>query len=395
MSPYITSSTAETILLSNCELNSKIYTCFKAENFVQQASSLSTLKKLLLNHCKLFHIADLHAKVMLTDNFISIGSQNLTNKGRINKESTFCSSEPQYISYGRKAIESWTLDAEEITIDMVEKMELLIAPYIKDYIDIKNNLTTIDEEIERQLKSQNIKTYQEWQDIIQNNLSYINISENHIFASVKQLIKRNSWGGITITSSLVPMEKDDNLCIWCLSSTNVSMQSKLRYLIFDTETSKIGWARINKTRITYFCNGISSYESLSLNGKVFHVEYAANWTDTRNEYNLILYITFKETDLKLVYKCFFDLAFLNNIRLDMDESSKGANLSEEHLWNLNNKIEFQTCLAEQLLSPFKYKKALIGEQANKFFKSSNSHWKKISLATVNEFNFLVSEPYID
>src|SRR4051812_20475419 len=84
LSPYLTHA-AEKILETpggRCE----VYTVFQAENFVSGASSIHTLLKLKEHGCSLFHLPDLHAKIVLVPGqFASIGSQNLTRRGKRNK----------------------------------------------------------------------------------------------------------------------------------------------------------------------------------------------------------------------------------------------------------------------------------------------------------------------
>ena len=381
-SPYITSSTAETVMQLDTDIR-YIYTCFEAENFLRKASSLPTLKKLLLSGCKLFHIESLHAKVMLTDDFMSIGSQNLTNKGSSNKEATFCTTDSKSVQYGQVSIAQWLEEAEVITLEMIEQMESLIAPFIKEFEEIRKSMLEIDEE----LKKQKLSTYQETRASILANLSKLKISHYDIIANVK-LIKSGNYN-----YSLVHSSKTDSFIHWYIDEASVTLYDKYRYLMFDTETSKIGWVRVNKSRLTFFCSGINDPDVLELGGAPFLCGFEANWTDTRNDQNLIITLKHKITELKLVYKCFFDLAYLNDIQLDQVESSPGASMTEEHIWISDNNDSFRNALSERLLSPFKYDKNLTGKNAGSFFMYSESIWKGIRLAKINGYNILISEPY--
>lgn len=89
LSPYLTSSTAETVILSSDRIKIKVFIEFSIYDFIAEASSLKTLKKLLLNGIEIYQIDNLHAKLIIIDNeIISIGSQNVTLGGTKNKEVT-------------------------------------------------------------------------------------------------------------------------------------------------------------------------------------------------------------------------------------------------------------------------------------------------------------------
>ncbi len=91
LSPYITSSTADSVLahLDENVCLPEIYTTFSAELFASKASSLRTLKTMVDQGYPLYHLPNLHAKIVLMPGtFASIGSQNLTLAGTRNKEAS-------------------------------------------------------------------------------------------------------------------------------------------------------------------------------------------------------------------------------------------------------------------------------------------------------------------
>ena len=86
-SPYVTTPIAEKVLQYNPESKSDFYTQFHAEIFINKASSLSALRKIIDNGYKIYFLSNLHAKIVLIDNdFATIGSQNITYNGTFNKE---------------------------------------------------------------------------------------------------------------------------------------------------------------------------------------------------------------------------------------------------------------------------------------------------------------------
>ncbi|MFW8591072.1 hypothetical protein ACOI22_09750 [Glaciecola sp. 2405UD65-10] len=390
LSPYITSSTAETVLLSNIGTNCTVYTCFDAESFVCKASSLATLKKLLRKGCSLFSVESLHAKVMLTEDFISVGSQNLTNKGASSREATFCSDEERFISYGYEAVSAWTEDAEEITLEMIEDMEELIAPYVTEFEKLKRSVENIETLLAANSKQRKNIVLKERLSAMRRNARALE-SSSFIYASVEHLTNYGEWND-TYTYSLVPSDSLHSFCHWTIGIAEVMLSTQNRYLLIDMETAKIGWARIGKTRITYICDSVFRKEAVWLGKRAVQVGFCANWSPTITEYNLTVTLTYEQSAITLVYRCSFDLEFISKITLDENTSSEGASNSEEHRWNISYTDEFENCIVKQLLSPFLYEQKLVGEQANEFFKNTKSYWKKVSLAKFRGHNLLVSEP---
>ena len=89
ISPYLTSKTAEEIITRFEPESSDIYTVFTLENFASGASSINTVSKLMSSGHRVFHIPELHAKMVIAKNFATIGSQNLTRGGSKNKEASY------------------------------------------------------------------------------------------------------------------------------------------------------------------------------------------------------------------------------------------------------------------------------------------------------------------
>src|SRR5262249_19530750 len=89
LSPYLTSKTAEAILRTIPGERCEVYTRFRAEDFAAGVSSIRTLGRLQEHGCALYDLPSLHAKILLVAGvFASIGSQNVTRQGTVNKEAT-------------------------------------------------------------------------------------------------------------------------------------------------------------------------------------------------------------------------------------------------------------------------------------------------------------------
>ena len=99
LSPYLTSRTAEAVLLTTLGKRCEVYTRFRTEDFATGASSIRTLGRLQEHGCTLYELPSLHAKVFLVPGlFASIGSQNLTRQGTLNKEATTVFTDPRAVA---------------------------------------------------------------------------------------------------------------------------------------------------------------------------------------------------------------------------------------------------------------------------------------------------------
>lgn len=79
LSPYITKNPTLTLLANK---KATFYTRFDLRDFLSGASKLNAFKQLLKKECKVFVVPKLHAKVIMDeDQFVTLGSQNLTQGG--------------------------------------------------------------------------------------------------------------------------------------------------------------------------------------------------------------------------------------------------------------------------------------------------------------------------
>jgi phosphatidylserine/phosphatidylglycerophosphate/cardiolipin synthase-like enzyme len=106
-SPYLTSNTAETVVHYAIQDNSEIYTTFRAETFASGGSSLKTIRKLHEMGLKIYCLAKLHAKIVLTDKVAIVGSQNLTRGGTLNQEVSVVLTKENEVEYLRSQVLQW------------------------------------------------------------------------------------------------------------------------------------------------------------------------------------------------------------------------------------------------------------------------------------------------
>ena len=387
LSPYVSSQTAENVLLSGSNNEIKLYTLFEAELFLSNASSLKTLRCLLDKGVEIYQLDNLHAKIVLAENFVSIGSQNLTSKGRLNYEASFCSHDQKVIHYVKNEVATWLENASPVSELMLSKMEELIAPLIPQYKLLSAELSIIDEKVQefsednlykREIEKKRLRNL----ELIANQAAALQTKSNWELARVNYIESETSY-----TSSLLARY---NLTSWTYDEQPVTLKSKNRYLFIDVPTGRIAWARVNKSRITFFSDSLKLSDAIELFSQDVRVTYRANW-DSNSENNLQIDIATVDGRNALVLYCFFDIAGFSNISVEVKNGSNELWLQNFiNLTKDNSIIKGLEELEKGFLEPFVYNARLLGEQADKFF-GSYSCSRKISLANLYGFYVLLSE----
>lgn len=350
LSPYFTSETAESVLenVENCE----IYTVFNVENFVSGASSIQTLKKLIHKGFSVYFIPQLHAKIILVvDSFVSIGSQNLTNQGTRNKEATFTSTSLSVVKFIEDELQNWFAERKEVSLELLEDLEDRIA-HLRDFYDeFRDEVEKVEEEIEFD-KPEEIDITENLKRLIAN-LSKIEKTQEYVQGTIKY---NNVWTFMPDSSY------GSDLLNWQIGSKIFELKKTNRYLSLIENTGKLGWARVMKTRITYYESSANWQDFTQLNKKFYKITFEANWDQrTLSDYNLSVRLDnalfHNEYGIILLW---FDSEKLEVT--DMQFESRGI-LGD---WMEENFDSFKDIILQKLISPFKYGENLTGVKANEF-----------------------------
>ena len=426
-SPYITSGTAESVLANVTGEPCEIYTLFSAELFVSKASSLRTIKKLASYGHKLFHLPNLHAKIILVpDVFASIGSQNLTLNGTRNKEASVLIKDKKLLLNIENEIIPWLRDRIQITPEMIADMEGLVqdlTPVFKTFNQAieEANRTVQDKQLQREaealalaeeaLRQEALRQQQEALRLeakrqadeaqnrqIEERIKQLRIAQETAHAREQrrmQLIdnmrkvqaSRSSADGIvTILDGRLDgnegwfMNTPDRRTLlaqdgrkfteWSVNGKLVNLLRGKRYLL-TLHSGKLGWARVMKTRITFIESEIASPQKQFLAGNLFSITVRADWNATplygRNlsfEINDELYGLGSCT-----ISAWFDLNDLTLLEIDMPDDVNPE--SKEHIEALEQIRagwpEIKAYCLSRILEPFVYEHNLTGMDASKFF----------------------------
>lgn len=366
VSPFVTSKTAERVLLAGEPSNVRLLTTFTALNFVHGSSSLSCLRKLVSAGCETFYLPGLHAKMMLVPGqAFTIGSQNLTNAGNRNVEMTIYVTDERLDSEVSRIVEDWVAKASPITLEMIDDMEQLVAPLRRGYLKLMSGVDELDQRVveAEQVRREHVRTQAEREE---RNRQFADAVARATGYSTPKYARIEYVEGC---DTLKKINADEDLLNWSWGGQQIQLTKTKRYLCVIPEHSKVGWVRVMKTRITKVGKGINWNQLLLLGDRSFRVEFNANW---ENASKTNVRVSLDKGDVTI--DGFFSI---EGFAVDAIIPKQGANPStlanaamleanREHIGNQ---------LAARLLEPFKFKHNLYGAEACEFFGQYYSSWK--------------------
>lgn len=382
-SPYLTSTVASTILASSHA--AEIHTRFEVELFASGSSSLSTLRSLIDAGHALFHVPDLHAKVVLDrQGFVSVGSQNLTRRGSRNREVTALFSGADAAHAVAELVDPWLADRSSITGQMIDEMERLIGPATELFAAAKASALalqdTLDatvarweaeraakelalrEAIRRALEDQRLRAERLLQ--LRNRVA----SLRQASVSVSAWIERQQSGGHVY--SLVAANHAD-LTRWIIDGKEHQLERARRYLCIDTATGKLGWARVMTTRITYIQSSLVHNDIVRIASLPCTLSLrASRHAEISVQGNLEITISLNQQPLYLVNMWYVPGSLT---QVNARQLTSGSVSERLHTWLEDAREEFQLTILKAISTPFKYKNNLGGDQANNFFSRPRSH----------------------
>lgn len=395
-SPYVTSTTAETVLGATENVECEVYTIFSAGNFANGSSSLSCLEKLRSLGCKLFHLPNLHAKVFLIGKeFASVGSQNLTAGGTRNLEVTVILDEEEAVSQVERAVLEWCRDAQAISPEMIAEMRAKIVPRKRKIDKMKAELGRLNEEIQKNETSR-VEAERRRKELEQQRLQELHqtvqeLSKRSAWKKgvVDYVSQRRGWGNHTLINNA------ENFLEWTIDGEDENLRKTYRYLTLIKDTGKLGWARINKTRITQFGKEVSFTSPFLLYGRYWKVSFEAIWDSPQSPTSNVsvkLRIWGGDQAAGVDVDCWcslrsIEIESVKEVESLFEEARAASYELKEALET--SPSEFQSTILKRLLEPFKYEKNLFGVEAKNFFGSSRSKWE-IQLVKVKGFPLLVA-----
>ncbi|MGF6399371.1 hypothetical protein ABH905_003037 [Pseudomonas frederiksbergensis] len=397
-SPYLTGNLAKQIL--GPTLKGMVFTQFDAELFASRASDLDVIKGLMDEGHQLFHVPDLHAKVVIEQGvFATIGSQNITAKGTRNKELSVLVQGEKHLREVHRKVESWLMNATPITLEMISGMADLLPPLKSAYDgfkascnDAQSKVDKAAEEAIQRAKHAEEEAIRQSKQVEEEKIRQVQAVKRHAKALLNAEIKAaiasvplsEDWhcGAIKYRQSSIKTSlfiSSGSLLNWKVNEKMIQLVPLSRYLCV-LDTGRVGWARVAGTRISMIGREIIFHGRVISEqpGWIFQIHATENdhgeWPPGAN-----LFIS--------VSRIFGGRLFWLPVRFNLSTyiffspivSCEGDLVEEESVckaaiaWIKRNKASFERQVIKAILEPFKYDDKLKGIDATSFFGPLNSH----------------------
>ena len=362
-SPYLTSETAELVLRAVPAALCEIYTTFCAETFASGGSSIRTLRLLVDESFAIYELDGLHAKIILiSGHSVSIGSQNLTRGGTINKEATVFLTAPAEVARVEKALAPWIAAKTPITAEMIADMESRLPRLRKIFRKFRTEALATNAAVklsERTRRQQRVKE-------LQMHLARLPTAKETIVARVKRIDQTPTsfHGSWNYTVSLVAKPGDD-LTRWIVQGDRERLDRMFRYMCILENTGRIGWARVGITRVTFVNNGIEKL-TMEIGGWQCDTTLDAIWPDSGEiSDNVRITLSPSAASGKVTIAGWFGIERFSVSKILV--SDRSATLRSIRQWISANTDLFQSNVTEQLTRPFQYDRNRAGVEAGEFF----------------------------
>jgi hypothetical protein len=238
------------VLASNPAMSANkitLVTDFVPEHLLRSPAQLHTIKRAMGLGISVRSLARLHAKILLVDDaYAIVGSQNFTRAGRKNREASVAPQITWPLHRFIKTLQAWRLEATPIDEALVDALLTTLEPRLREQ---KRLLKDTADEFEatvaaynRQKHAQRLRELEEQ--------SQFKLAQKVAYATVSPI--GSSWD----TYDSLQADQGYTLTRWIRTRASGEdlpyLLRRLRmYPILVTNSWRMGFARIGKTRITY------------------------------------------------------------------------------------------------------------------------------------------------
>lgn len=386
-SPYITGR--QTLQLASRHPSAEVYTVFDAELFVAGASSLHELRALIEAEVAVYHLPDLHAKIVwIPDSFLSVGSQNLTNRGRQNREATVAIDHDPWMSDVEKELQLWLANRLAISIEMIDDMAEAVDPLLEDSRrrraahDETNKAIIAADAIRREAERQRLETEQRRLAVEQRNRLFATSFRS--LTSSRLMIATISDSGRRLPGESLIAPPGRSFLRWDIDGEAANLERFNRYLCVVPELSRFGWARITQGFITFIEREIHRDYVRFLDAHCAVVMKAIDPTEGV-AFNMILEIKRHPVLGTASLRLWVDAGGVDLVEVtgvDTPEARGGI----QQRWT-----EMRLEVVRLMTNRFKYSANLTGENAGKFFYGEPGSEFKVQLAKWGDQPVLIAE----
>lgn len=404
LSPHITAITAKEIFENSNTYYFEIYTSFDLVNFLNRNSSITALKTLVKKGFEAYFLPNLQANIILVSNkFVSVGSQSLTNQGTDRKQATFASADLEIVKYVENELKkNWLGDGKKITLEMLADVETKLKPLKSIYKMLESELESVlilveenskqkdNESFER--RAENTKRKERLEANIEN-LTKIAIGKGEVRekGNHKTFVREGHTDySIINRNSEIPIKKSHY------------------HLAVVEETGRLAWARPMVKSITFFRNNLTLSFPAKLNQEEYSVSFIANssmgmfsWSDSP-----LTNLEMKLSSPKFEYpvctiSIWFDLMRLEIVKvntierdsLKIVESKVGSRFVNSvkgiETWIQENGEEFESIIINSVLTPFKLEKNLLDAPDAEYFLNGSYGKYELKLSKIEDKPILI------
>jgi hypothetical protein len=373
-SPYLTSETAELVLRAASPQTCEIHTVFSAEHFANGGSSIRTLKLLANEGYSLFDLPGLHAKIVLVSGqFVTIGSQNLTRGGTRNREASVVLTDPVTIGAIEKALTLWLSARTPINAKMIADLEALLPKLVRNSSLLRKQFARADGTIkinqarrERE-RGQAVEVQRRSQDRLRKfraRLATIPRGQKEVVARVHTVVQMPWFSFSHNQNNTLLAKPHDNLTRWTVGEEVIRLGRLTRYLCLKEDDGKFGWARVGKTRITFVHSRITGL-NLIIGEWNCNLELEALSEELVVGNNLRIRLSPPNSTASIEVVGWFAI---NSFSISsIIASRRTLGLFRLRRWIDDHKSEFRRLVVARLVEPFHYEHNRAGVEATGFF----------------------------
>ncbi len=293
-----------------------IITALEGDNLFQRGYQLKSLKEAINNGILVKNLNGLHAKILVVDNdFISLGSQNFTNRGRKNKEAGMISEASFKDSKLIATLNDWNKESKNISSDLVEELLIYLEEKEDEISKIKKKF---DQSIEKIISNFNQRELEN------------QITESSYFNSTY----RFAQGEVILTRTVPPPNYDyysffaqehNNLCKWIRTNEEkqeeqIELEDYNYYPALNVKTMQMAYLRIHTSRITFMKStfSMSEWDGYEIGKKKYKLDFTFLKSSTKNS-NIKVTLTKESIGKATLYYLFNGSTFsLTNTKYNND-----------------------------------------------------------------------------
>lgn len=269
--PYLDSTVNKLLKSVSNKVEIDIITSLEGHNLFQKDYQINALIEALNNGVAIHNLEGLHAKILIIDHkYISLGSQNFTNRGRKNKEAGFISNATFEGTNFLNVLEEWFYESKNVSIELLESL--------KEHVD----------ENEDEILALKDKFENEIDEILTNYYRKIE-KNNSVYSSHYDPILRFAQGSVIVNKTLPPPDynyysffagENNNLCEWIKTNEKgieekISLEEYYYYPGLNYSTMQMAFIRMHTSRITFIRTNFNFFEwrEIEIGGEEFEIEF--------------------------------------------------------------------------------------------------------------------------